>query len=66
MPVENLEEEALAKNPNLELAQYLFLLAINSNDVASKTRLMEAINENNMAPFYKQVMLAIFWYDNNH
>ena len=27
MPVENLEEEGLAKNPNLELAQWKFLLS---------------------------------------
>lgn len=63
MPVENLEEESLAKNPNLELAQYLFLLTIDGNDVASKTRLLEAINENNMAPFYKQVMFFCFYLD---
>lgn len=56
MPSENLEEESLAKNPNLELAQWMFLLATDNNDDI-RQKLMKAILENNMAPFYKQVMV---------
>ncbi len=45
MPAENLEHEGLAKNPNLELAQIKFLLSSDEhkNDVASKKKLMDAI-----------------------
>ena len=45
MPVENLEHEGLAKNPNLELAQLKFLLASeqHKNDQSSKQKLMDAI-----------------------
>ena len=54
MPAENLEEESLAKNPNLEIAQWSFLLAI-EDDPSIRQKLLDAIIENNMAPFYKQV-----------
>lgn len=58
MPTENLEEESLAKNPNLELAQSLFLLTIENNETI-RQNLMKSILENNMAPFYKQVVLTV-------
>lgn len=54
MPAENLEDESLAKNPNLELAQWLFLLTIEDN-AAIRQNLMDAIVQNDMAPFYKMV-----------
>ena len=45
MPLENLEEEGLEKNPKLELAQTKFLLSLpeHKNDLALKTRLLESI-----------------------
>ncbi len=45
MPAENLEHEGLAKNPNLELAQYKFYLTLDQhkNDASVKQKLMEAI-----------------------
>ena len=55
MPSENLEEESLAKNPNLEDAQWFYLLTI-EDDPSIRQKLMEAIRENNMAPFYKMVI----------
>ena len=45
MPLENLEEEGLEKNPKLELAQIKFLLSLpeHKNDSALKTKLLDAI-----------------------
>lgn len=54
MPAENLEDESLAKNPNLELSQWLFLLTIEDN-ASIRQNLMDAITQNDMAPFYKMV-----------
>lgn len=48
MPVENLEEEGLPKNPNLELAAWRFTLTNpdGKNKVDAKKRLLEAVKEN--------------------
>jgi len=45
MPLENLEEEGLEKNPNLELALWKFLLSLpdHSGDAKVQSKLMEAI-----------------------
>ena len=45
MPLENLEEEGLEKNPNLELALWKFLLSLpdHSEDKKLQAKLMEAI-----------------------
>lgn len=45
MPLENLEEEGLEKNPNLELAQIKFLLSLpeHKDDPHLKTKLLDAI-----------------------
>lgn len=45
MPIENLEEEGLAKNPNLELAQWKFLLGTGryKNDSDLKNKILSAI-----------------------
>lgn len=45
MPLENLEEEGLEKNPNLELAQTKFLLGLREHvdDAFLKTHLLDAI-----------------------
>lgn len=60
MVAENLEEESLGKNPNLDLAQYLFLLTTEDN-AATRQKLLDAIQEFNMAPFYKQVIFDSSW-----
>lgn len=48
MPLENLEEEGLPKNPDLKIAQLKFLLTLDDHrqDAEVKTELMEAIREN--------------------
>ncbi|XP_076447495.1 26S proteasome non-ATPase regulatory subunit 6-like [Babylonia areolata] len=63
MPVENLEEEGLPKNPNLELAQLKFRLEStkHKNDEAAKSKLLEAIKADNMAPFYEEVCRDLGW-----
>ena len=45
MPLENFEEEGLAKNPNLELAQWKFILLTDQykNDREIKAKLMDAV-----------------------
>ena len=45
MPLENWEEEGLEKNPNLELAQWIFLLKSDDhkNDETIKKDLLDAI-----------------------
>lgn len=47
MPIEDLTEEGLAKNPNLELAQWKFLLTLPeySGNQEIKVKLMKAIQE---------------------
>lgn len=59
MPVENLEEEGLAKNPNLELAQLKFRLGTSKykSDEASKAKLMEAITTDSKIRFSDSVSL---------
>lgn len=66
MPLENLEEESLEKNPNLELAQIKFLLAHHEpgNDKL-KQDLMTAITEHNMAPFYEETCRDLGWQVDN-
>lgn len=54
MPLENLEEEGLEKNPNLELAQTKFLLGLreHTDDAYLKTKLLDAIKaESEIASF---------------
>jgi hypothetical protein len=45
MPLENLEEEGLEKNPNLDLALWKFLLSLpdHSGDAKLQSKLMEVI-----------------------
>lgn len=63
MPAENLEEQGLEKNPNLELAQWKFLLTLkeNKNNVALKGKLLEAIKTDTMAPWYEIVCSELNW-----
>lgn len=48
MPIENLEEEGLAKNPNLQLAQWKFLLTTEAYkaDKEIKQKTLDFIKEN--------------------
>ena len=48
MPVENLEEEGLPKNPNLELAAWRFTITNpdGKDKEEAKERLLDAIKEN--------------------
>lgn len=54
MPLENLEEEGLEKNPNLELAQIKFLLSLpeHKNDTTLKTKLLDAIKADSEIAFF--------------
>ncbi|XP_041348370.1 26S proteasome non-ATPase regulatory subunit 6-like [Gigantopelta aegis] len=63
MPSENLEEQGLAKNPKLELAQLKFLLIIDTNEHKKKhkTNLLDAIKEDSMAPFYEEICKDLDW-----
>lgn len=63
MPVENLEEAGLEKNPNLELAQLKFLLTLpeHKNDKAIQEKLMVAIRTENMATWYEEVCKELGW-----
>lgn len=63
MPIENLEEEGLEKNPKLELAQLKFLLSLpeNINNQELKTKLMNEIKAENMAHFYELVAGDLSW-----
>ena len=67
MPVENLEEEGLPKNPNLELAQLKFRLEStkHKNDEAAKSKLLEAIKADSKIFFYPTILTIIscqIWY----
>ncbi|KAK2571459.1 26S proteasome non-ATPase regulatory subunit 6 [Acropora cervicornis] len=63
MPVENLEEEGLPKNPNLELAAWRFTLnnPEGKDKEDAKKKLLEAIKENDMAPLYEEVCAELKW-----
>ncbi|TNN80802.1 26S proteasome non-ATPase regulatory subunit 6 [Liparis tanakae] len=63
MPLENLEEEGLPKNPDLRIAQLKFLLTMDGHrqDAAVKTELMDAITANNMAPYYEGLCKDLKW-----
>uniref|UniRef100_A0A673L6T4 26S proteasome non-ATPase regulatory subunit 6 n=1 Tax=Sinocyclocheilus rhinocerous TaxID=307959 RepID=A0A673L6T4_9TELE len=63
MPLENLEEEGLPKNPNLRIAQLKFLLTLDDHrhDAEVKSELMDAIKLNNMAPYYEALCKELKW-----
>lgn len=63
MPRENLEDESLSKNPNLDLAQWKFMLTTEAHAGNNKIAqdLMNAVKENNMAPFYEQLCNDLKW-----
>lgn len=57
MPLENLEEEGLEKNPNLELAQTKFLLSLpeHKDDPYLKQKLLDAIKAESEIAFFRQI-----------
>ena len=58
MPIENLEEEGLAKNPNLELSQLKFLARTSPTPAVRESsiqQLMSAVVRDDMAPFYQEM-----------
>lgn len=67
MPIENLEEEGLAKNPNLQLAQWKFLLTtdVNKDDKDIKQKTLEFIKEHSEyflrdpLPFCRVIVLNV-------
>jgi len=63
MPIENLEEQGLEKNPKLELAQNKFLLTLpeNKNNAEMKAKLIDEIKAENMAPWYEVVCAELGW-----
>ncbi|RWS30570.1 26S proteasome non-ATPase regulatory subunit 6-like protein [Leptotrombidium deliense] len=63
MPVENLEEQSLAKNPNLQLSQWKFMLTtdVYRDNKQIKADLLNAIKADNMTPFYEQVCEDLHW-----
>lgn len=52
MPIEDLSDEGLPKVPNLDLAQWKFLINLHPSDKALKEKLLNEIKANNMTPFY--------------
>lgn len=61
MPVENMEEEGLARIPDLNIAQWIFTCKIDPNDKETRDKLMAAITEHNMAPLYVSVCKDLGW-----
>lgn len=62
MPLENLEEEGLEKNPNLELAQTKFLLSLpeHKNDQSLKTKLLDAIKGDSEIASFSSLLIVSF------
>ncbi|XP_017782151.1 PREDICTED: 26S proteasome non-ATPase regulatory subunit 6 [Nicrophorus vespilloides] len=63
MPLENLEDQGLEKNPNLELAQCLFLLSLPDfkNNRNIHQTISDAIKKDEMAPWYEIVCREAGW-----
>lgn len=63
MPLENLEEEGLPKNPDLRIAQLRFLLSLRPRapDPAARDELMAAVRLHNMAPYYEALCKSLEW-----
>eukprot|EP00090_Calanus_glacialis_P019850 TRINITY_DN3043_c0_g1_i1.p1 TRINITY_DN3043_c0_g1~~TRINITY_DN3043_c0_g1_i1.p1 ORF type:complete len:388 (-),score=147.62 TRINITY_DN3043_c0_g1_i1:105-1268(-) len=61
MPIEDMEEEGLAKIPDLNIAQWIFTLKDNPTDGETKTKLMNAIKEQQAAPLYDMVCKDLKW-----
>jgi len=61
MPVEDMEEEGLAKIPDLNVAQWIFTLKANPNDADTKSKLMNMMKEQQAAPLYEMVCKELKW-----
>jgi len=61
MPVENMEEEGLARIPDLHIAQWIFTCKTQKDDQETKSKLMSSITEQNMAPLYVAVCKDLKW-----
>jgi len=64
MPVENMEEEGLAKIPDLKIAQWKFeLQSVDrlKNDKTIKDKIMKEITDHNMAPLYSIFCKDLHW-----
>ncbi|OQR77377.1 26S proteasome non-ATPase regulatory subunit 6-like [Tropilaelaps mercedesae] len=62
MPAENLQDESLEKNPNLDLAQWKYILQhYEPENQKLKNDLFEAINKDDMAPFYEECCRDLGW-----
>lgn len=55
MPIENLEDQGLEKNPDLELAHFKFLLSLPEyrNDRNVHAKITEAIKKDGKSLFFK-------------
>ena len=58
MPAENMEEQGLAKVPDLDLAQLKFEVA---QGLGGDKRLLAIIKKDKMAPFYRSVCKELKW-----
>lgn len=63
MPLENLEDQGLNKNPDLELARNKFLLTLSeySADGVIHSKITEAIKKYEMAPWYELICQEVGW-----
>jgi len=63
MPVEGLAEQGLERNPDLDVAQWKFLLGTeqHKNDTNVRNDLMRVIRDNDMAPYYEEVCASLGW-----
>jgi len=61
MPVEDMEEEGLAKIPDLNIAQWIFTLKTNPSDKATETKLKDVLKEHQAAPLYELVCKDLKW-----
>ncbi len=62
MPVENAEEEALARIPDLRVAQKKFLLhKVEPKNGEVKRSLLSDVEEQEMAPFYASLCKELGW-----
>lgn len=63
MPIENLEDQGLEKNPDLELAHCKFLLTLPeyASDRALQAKITEAVKKDDMAPWYELICKDLGW-----
>ncbi|XP_047111761.1 26S proteasome non-ATPase regulatory subunit 6-like [Schistocerca piceifrons] len=63
MPIDYLEDEGLAKNPNLKLAQWKFRLSLHDRrfNKELQKQLLEAIKSGEMAPIYVEWCKSLKW-----